>query len=330
MKLIPNTTRAWIVCAILTIAACAPVAPRSQRISKAPAQATADDVLSKPPDLVALAPFPVMMMTAQDDAGRYFSVASKVTFELLADGRLSRLAAAEGEPLLHYGDDESADATCTAHGGGWNQRTSWFPYTAIFVRGGRLAGAQSASGEALRALPLSKTAGANHNGVLYTGSDAREIEYSYLPCVGSTRVDEGSRLDRYLRSDDRLQVIEAGKPTWLTLPQPFVPYVLVRYEAGAMIPVPMRIVLVTVDLLERRVVVQLQATLAQSPRVRKLEVRAVLPDGEPGADESEDRYRQRTRALLDDLEQCEAPVLQAIEPCANAARRPDSLIFVRP
>ena len=145
------------------------------------------------------------------------------------------------------------------------------------------------------------------------------------------RVEAGQRLDGYLAGSDRLVLRDTSNRTVsVVLPQPFAPFVLERYESGERVPVPMRIVLATVDLVERRLVLQLQATLPQVPAIRVLEVRAVLADGSPGEGESLQRYTERTRATLDDLARCAAPVEQAIEPCADPARAVDPRIFAPP
>jgi hypothetical protein len=273
--------------------------------------------------LVVHAPFASFMMTATDQAGDYYSVVSKATWSIEGDGTL-RLVGEGAEPVIG-GLDETGDFDCGAHGGGFNQRTAWFPYTALFVRGGTLLEVAPARGAApaLRVLSLE----AEDGSMIYRGESARAPEYSFIPCVGAHRVESGHRLDGYLAGNDRLVLRDpAGRSIRLALPQPFMPFVLARYRSGAIIPVPMRIVLASVDVVERRVVVQLQATLARAPAIRVLEVRAVLPGGAPEEGEALARYAERTRALLDDLAGCAAPIEQAIEPCADPTRRPDPLI----
>ena len=314
--------------AALALAACAP----------APVTTTRADPEQDPPppiapaearlaELVVHAPFPSFMMTATDQAGDYYSVVSKVTWSINGDGSL-RLVGEGAEPVIG-GADETGDFDCGTHGGGFNQRTAWFPYTALFVRGGTLRDAASAQGarHVLRSLSVA----AEDGSMIYRGESARTPEYSFIPCVGAHRVETGHRLDGYLGGNDRLVLRDAsGRAVRITLPQPFAPFVLARYQSGEMIPVPMRIVVASVDLVERRVVVQLQATLAQAPAIRVLEVRAVLPGGEPGEGEPLALYAERTRALLDDLARCAPPVEQAIEPCADPARVPDPRIFPPP
>ena len=270
-------------------------------------------------------PFRAYMMTAEDAAGTYYSVGAKLTFTMESDGTLE-LAQGDDEPTITAQTDESTDFECMEHGGGYNQRTAWFPYTAIFVRGGALERVRSAEGGVRKLRALSKE---EDGSAKYLGEFPRPVEYSFVPCVGKHRVDPGLRLDSYLDGKDRLLLRMAnGKPMNLRLPQPFVPFLLARYRSGAMIPVPVRIVVASIDLLDRRVVLQLQSTVAMSPPVRKLELRAVMKDGEAAADESAARYRERTRAVIDDLARCGRPVDQAIEPCADPTRKPDMRIFL--
>lgn len=325
-----RAARAIAVAATLGLAACAsaPTSTTTERAAPAgetpPAIAPAEQPLA---ELVVHAPFQSFMMTATDQAGDYYSVVSKVTWSIADDGSL-RLVGAGAEPVIG-GTDETGDFDCGAHGGGFNQRTAWFPYTAFFVRGGALREVVPAQGgrPALRTLSVE----AEDGSMIYRGESARTPEYSFIPCVGAHRVAAGQRLDGYLAGSDRLVLREAsGRTLQLALPQPFAPFVLARYRDGGRVPVPMRIVLATVDLVERRLVLQLQATLAQAPAIRALEVRAALAQGTPGEGESPERYAERTRALLDDLARCPAPVQQAIEPCADPARTVDPLIFAPP
>lgn len=316
------------IAATLALAACVPApgtATRPQPVQDAqPAIAPAEAPL---PVLVVHVPFPTFMMTATDQAGDYYSVVSKATWSIASDGSL-RLLGDGAEPVIG-GNDGVGDFECGKHGGGFNQRTAWFPYTAVFVHGGTLLEVSPLHGAKppLRALSIE----AEDGSMIYRGEGARTPEYSYIPCVGATRVERGHRLDGYLDASDRLIVRDAeGRAQAIALPQPFAPFVFARYQDGAMIPVPMRIVVASVDLAARRVVMQVQATLGQSPAIRVLEVRAVLPDGVPGEGESLARYAERTRALLADLARCRAPVEQAIEPCADPTRAPDPLIYIAP
>jgi hypothetical protein len=307
---------------VAALAGCAAPAPREAEVSDAHAAPAAAPAV---PELAAYGPFRMQLLGAEDAAGEYWSVVSKATFALAADGSLRLVE--PGEPLLDAADAARGDA-CTAHGAGHNQRTAWFPYTAVFVRGGRLARIEGAGGAALPTRPLGPNAQDGGATVIHTGADARAAEYGFVPCVGAQRVQDGVRLDGYFAAGDALVVASAsGAPLRIALPQPFAPFVLARYRNGAMIPVPLRIVVAAVDLDAGRVVLQLQTTLVRSPPLRKLELRAVLPDGGPDASETPARYRERTQALLGDLARCTPPRAHAIEPCADPRRWPDPLIF---
>lgn len=290
--------------------------PRAEVANDAPAA----------PELMAYGPLRMLLLSGEDAAGSYYSVVSKATFAIDAQGRLTLLGQG-GEPLLDAKTDPSVSYDCRAHGASYNQRTTWFPYTALFVRGGTLARVDGNEGKRpLR--PLSADAESAGATMSYAGTGAREPEYSYAACVGPHRVAQGDRLDGYLAASDRMTIRDAvGKRMTLALPQPFAPFVLARYHSGAIIPVPMRIVVATIDLAERRVVLQLQATLSRTPPLRKLELRAVLDDGKPDPGESAARYRERTQALLGDLARCAPPRVHAIEPCADPQRLPDPRIF---
>ena len=312
---------------MLALAACAPA---TSNVSKraAESEAVAPDAAVVEPvriaEFVSHGPLNAFLLTAEDAAGAYYSVVAKASFTIGADGALS-LIESGGEPTIGIDTDNATDFDCTAHGGGYNQRTAWFPYTALFVHGGSLEKVTTAKG----ATQIQRVLSLDSDGsVVYRGADARATEYSFVPCAGAQRAEPGVRLDTYLGADDRLMLRKAnGQRLRLRLPQPFAPFVLARYEDGAMIPVPMRIVIASVDLAERRVVLQLQTTIAMSPPIRQLELRAVLPQGEPGEGESPERYRERTSVLLADLATCAPPLAQAIEPCANSSRRPDPRIF---
>ena len=300
-------------------------------VMHAAAQSDSGDTVSQANDDNAVAQFEsfgsfrAYMMTAEDAAGTYYSVGAKLTFTMESDGTLE-LAQGDDEPTITAQTDESTDFECMEHGGGYNQRTAWFPYTAIFVRGGALERVRSAEGGVRKLRALSKE---EDGSAKYLGEFPRPVEYSFVPCVGKHRVDPGLRLDSYLDGKDRLLLRMAnGKQMNLRLPQPFVPFLLARYRSGAMIPVPVRIVVASIDLLDRRVVLQLQSTVAMSPLVRKLELRAVMKDTEPADDETAARFRERTRAVIDDLARCGRPVDQAIEPCADPTRKPDMRIFL--
>ena len=266
-------------------------------------------------------PFGMVLLTAEDRYGEYFSVSTKISFAFDARGVLK--LADTHEPVIGADDDPKDDHTCTDKGGGYNQRPTWFPDTAIFLRGGALQAVELAGGKRATQLPLS----ADEETMMVIGQAAREVEYAWTPCVGRHRVDKGHRLDGFLPRGAALAVKPVrGAAIKLRMPEGVVPHLLLRYQQGAMIPVPMRPVLATVDVEARRLVVQYQATFPVRPALRVVELRAVLPEGKPSAGETPQRYRERTDALLNDLRGCAAPT-RPMEPCATPTRRPDRRIF---
>jgi hypothetical protein len=297
----------------------------------APAAAAAASAQADP-EVANLTPLPSLLLIGEDDAGRYYSMVAKASFAIEADGRLRLIDHGEGsamEPMAPEADmqDENMSTQCKPYGAVANQRTTWFPYTGVFVHGGTLLGAR-APGQALALKPLTEHEGAQ---MMYTGKDADATEYYWAPCVGARQVASGWRLDGYLGDGGQLRVrgdrLRKGRTLDLKLPQPFAPFVLVRYRSGAMIPVPMRTVLATVDLAAQRVVLQFQSTYAVEPAIRKMELRLIVPGSRPSEGETAARLAERTQAQLRDLAGCAAPRGQAIEPCADPRRMPDPLIF---
>ncbi|TLY49646.1 MAG: hypothetical protein E6K53_13030 [Gammaproteobacteria bacterium] len=275
------------------------------------------------PQVVNLTPFPVLLLTGDDAAGHYYSLVAKATFSIREDGALQLLG--DGERVIDRDPDPSKEHDCESSGAAINQITTWFPYTGFLIEGGKLEEVKTSSG---KKMPLRSLTDDGSGAMQYRGPQVRTPEYYYAPCVGVHHVSTGWRLDDYLPSNARIRIKPAsGAPLDLTLPQPFVPFVLLRYVSGAMIPTPMRVVLVTVDLPQRRVVLQYQGTFATIPALRKVEFRGIFPGGKPASDETAERYEQRTQATLDDLAQCAPPRVLAIEPCANASRIPNLAIF---
>ena len=305
-----------------------PSQPRDQPRPEAPARAVSEAPRADP-EVANLTPLPSLLLIGEDQAGRYYSMVAKATFTIEADGRLrlaDQGAGQGGEPMAPEADmqDENMSTQCKPYGAVANQRTTWFPYTGVFVHGGALAGVR-AGNQALGTKVLTEHEGAQ---MLYAGKDADATEYYYAPCVGAQRVSRGWRLDRYLPDGGQLRVrADNGRILNLQVPKPFAPFVLVRYQSGAMIPVPMRAVLATVDLAERRVVLQFQGTYAVEPAIRKMELRLIVPGSRPSEGETAARHAERTQAQLRDLARCAPPKGHAIEPCANPQRRPDPLIF---
>jgi hypothetical protein len=314
-----NYIHCYLPILILTLSACSEVAKNNT----APSADETSSIAPTTPRVVNMTPFPSLLLIGDDAAGHYYSLVTKATFSIREDGALQLLST--GEALVTQDPDPKNERDCEATGAAINQITTWFPYTGIFVDGGKLEKVKTTSGAKM---PLRALVDDGSGVMQYRGPRARKPEYYYAPCIGERRVNAGWRLDDYLPLDARIYVTPInGNPIGLTPPQPFVPFVLLRYHSGAMIPVPMRIVLATIDLLENRVVLQYQSTFATTPALRKIELRGIWSEGKPSSGETAKRYAQRTQATLDDLAQCAPPRDLAIEPCATASRHPNPLIF---
>ncbi len=309
--------------AVLLLSACA--ASSGGKIS----EAEVDSDTTKPMDVVNYTPFPGILLMCNGNCSTstgkdYFAWNIKLSFDFDSQGnvRLSK----QQEPALSQDDDPAIDSICGENGSPGNQRNTWFPYTGIFVRGGVPVSISDTDQAHLNLIRLSDI----EEGLkMVVGEQARDVEWAYYPCVGPNRVEAVYRLDGYLPENSVMELVsETGEHLHLSLPTPTQPFVLLRYRSGAMIPVPMRPVMITIDLIERRLVAYYQATFADAPPLRKIELRAVLPGQTPVEGESPERFVERKEAILGELRGCTAPV-KPIEPCATPERRPDMRIFSR-
>ncbi len=321
-----KTSSRLIFLTALTLSAC---------VTKPPTTDEAPGTLTEPqedqleaPEMVNYTPFPGILLSGRcadhecASPTEYFSWSVKVSFDFDQRGRLK--VSEQQEASLSMNDAPEQDRQCSKKGASFNQRTTWFPYTGIFVRGGTLQSVKDVAGAALEQRPLGTI---EDDEMAVIGKAARKIEYSYVPCVGKHRVSAGARLEGFLPRGARLFVKpETGRSLELSLPDPIEPWVLLRYRSGAMIPVPMRPVMVTVDMMERRLVIYYQSTFPAAPPLRKIELRAILPDQVPAQDETPEHHRQRTDAALRELRRCPIPQ-RPMELCATPDRRPDRRIF---
>ena len=227
------------------------------------------------------------------------------------------------EDFINEHTPVASDHHCQSWGAGYNQRTVWFPDTAVLVAGGHLTAAQRASGQPVRLYALDWI---NENGDMAPSRpDTREAAYYRVPCVGATRVQGGFATDvaAPLQAGDRLWVrgTSAGaRPITLTLPvAPFV--VLEPHRAADALDrfgiAPMRLVLATVDMPRRRLVLHWQATAPQQPALR-------LVTYERWTAEARDTHGKPFPAAMRHvierhLSAC-PPAAQPPEPCAQPAR----------
>jgi hypothetical protein len=307
--------------AVLLLSACA--SSSGSKVSEVDVDTT------KPMEVENFTTFPGILLLCNgkcsEASGKdYFAWNIKLSFDFDSQGNV-RLAKKQ-EPALNDDDDPAMDSVCGENGSPGNQRNSWFPYTAFFVRGGEAISISDVDQKQLNLIRLIDIEGGQK---MVVGEQARDIEWAYYPCVGPNQVESAYRLDGFLPSNSVMDLIsDDGVSLHLSLPSPMEPFVLLRYRSGAIIPVPMRPVMITVDLFEHRLVVYYQSTFADVPPLRKIELRAILPGQTPEEDESPERFVERTEAMLGELRGCPAPV-NPIEPCATPDRRPDMRIFSR-
>ncbi len=246
----------------------------------------------------------------------------KVTFDIDKNDELS--ISQQQEPALTNEDDVVQDALCGEKGSTGNQRNAWFPYTGIFVYGGDIDAIKYTGTEPMTLFALSEIEGGQ---MMVINENKERVEWAFFPCVGPKRVDRGYRLNSFLpRGSVLVLTSESGVKRELGFPSPDETYVLLRYRSGAMIPVPMRPVIVTIDLVGGKLVVYYQTTFAVSPPLRKVELKALLSDQGPTEGETEDEFQTRRQAIINDLNNCPVPE-KPIENCANPNRRPNWRIY---
>ena len=316
--------RKLAVLAALTafLSGCATPTTTSKAEPAAPAPWAASDVASKPPEQRNYTGAPTLLLTGEDQWGAYYSVQTKLTYTYNAQGKLT--PSQDHEPMIDGDTPFDQDTRCSAHGGGLNQRTTWFPDTAVFVHKGSLSAIRTPQKERMPLLPLTV---ANRSQMRVVGENARNVEMAYVPCVGAQRVSAGHRTIGFAGLGSELEVATpSGKSLRLTLPTRPLPFLLLRYHTGAMIPAPMRISLITVDTERKRVVLQFQTTALMKPAMRVIEWRLLTEGEQPSKSETVQRYRERTDATAKELAKCPAP-LHPPEPCASANRWPDQKIF---
>lgn len=313
---------ATLVALLLKACATSPLEPSREA-------SPAEPPLPVGPETVNFTPMPAVLLTCEGECSAvvgqgYYTWNAKLSFDIDSRGRLSVSRQQEG--ALSASDDPALDKVCGDKGSIGNMRNTWFPTTAIFVHGGTLNGVRDADRKRLKITPLTAIEGGE---MMVVGKAARDVEWSYVPCVGAQRVEAGHRLDGFLPPGAVLSVKPGkGQALNLSLPSPTEPYVMLHYRSGEMIPVPMRPVIVSVDLVQRRMVVHYQSTFPVAPALHTIELRAIVAGQGPGEGETRAAFQQRTKAALDDLWSCPVPLVP-IEACANPARRPDPRIFSR-
>ena len=280
----------------------------------APSAPVPQDEARPPHRVVNNTPLPHVTLTGIEKFGEYTSLVLKMTWVFDERGRM-RLEEAAQEPIIDVRTPTDQETACKPHGAAFNQRTTWFPDTGLFLSGARWAGVKTAAGQPRPLVALSEGDG----GVMsVAGAQAREIEYGYVPCVGERRVREGHRTVGYVAPGDWLEVLPAGAkaPLRLQIPADPAPYVALRFAGRAtqQALMPGRIVLLTLDVARRRLVLQYQATVAMRPQVAQATWDVTMPD--PMLSKLDGNGAQRQRAVKDYLAACIAPN-KPMDPCAN-------------
>lgn len=302
-----------------------PVASGAEPAGKTTSSAKAAQAFR--PTVTNLTHFPEVLLVCDGtcSAGTgsdYYTLSTKLSFDIDRMGGLT--ISGRSEPSMTLEDDPSQDRVCSEKGGAGNQRSTWYPDTAIFVRGGYLVSVRNADKKRQKLFRLSET---DRGDMKFTGKKARDTESAFVPCVGPHRVNTGFRLDGFLPQDAVMAVRTRQRRLMrISLPDPTEPYLVMHYLSGAVIPVPLRPVVVTIDIAEQRLVVYYQSTFGVDPLLSKIELRSILPYQTPSEGESDAQFSERTHALLTDLRTCAIPT-KPVEACATPERQPNPRIF---
>ncbi len=130
----------------------------------------------------------------------------------------------------------------------------------------------------------------------------------------------------YIRAGDTISVTAGGRAIRFMIPKLFSPYLLARYETGAMMPTPMRADTIVVDLDMQTMSVVYRTTIPTVPPVRVGEFRLIVDPTEsyPGSSLAETRARfEEQQSYLHACPISESP----IEPCAVPDRLPARAFF---
>lgn len=295
-------------------------------VSKPPVAGCPDGGCVQVPRQRNLTGQPALLLAGESSAGAYWSFGLKTTYSFDAQGRLTLLTGDDAEPMIDHSTPAADAEECRAWGSAYNQRTTWFPDTAIFVDGGKLTGVRRGSKSEPRRTLVASSKDAR---TVTVRQNPKPTEYWRVPCVGSQRVKGGWRTDTLLAGGDRLIVRPAkGKEIVLRIPAAPAPYMLLAYSdtgrpsAGAIVAVPMRVVLATVDTAQRRLVLQWQATAAREPTVHDAAWALTVPeDGRAALPEARRAFASH---VAEHLARCPLPKTPMNE-CASPERalKPD-------
>ena len=274
----------------------------------------------RPPQVQNLTPFPHLTLAGVDQFGEYTSLALKISYALLPDGQLLPLRG-EQEPMVDEHTPIEHNFECKSHGARFNQVTTWYPDTGLFVRGAQLAGVLDRAGQARSLLELHKR---EHGLMGEIGSHPQSLVYTYVPCVGEHRVEQGVRTEGYLAPGDRLQLqTDGGAELSVVLPDYPRPVVWLDFaDRSARAIAPAELVLLTVDVPRQRVVAQYQLTVAMRPPVREATWSVVLPSA---ALTDHPEHQQINAAVADLISRCE-PSTRPMPSCTFPHQRLPALL----
>ena len=276
-----------------------PAAPRS-----APPMGVPENIDEIFPEIQSYLPFPSLLAASELDDGRWFYTGMvKVTMEL-RQGRLVFLS--DQEPLHNSYEcyAECPDAYMTI-----DDQAAFRSQAELYLRPASLAVAEDA----------------------YLAIDgARFPIHSTGGCAGLSG-RPGLTLTPYLRDGAEIELVglKEHEDLRFRLPEPFVPFVFVRYHTGAIIPGPTRLDTFTVDAEKKRVILVYRTTFWPEPSIRKVEFRAIVPHDlekrASGSETIEERDR-RNAATVAYLRQGASPDGPG-EPCIDAGLRPPMEIY---
>lgn len=275
--------------ATLLLAACAPLPP---------ADAPTGQGDPRPPVVENLTPFPNLSLTGVDQFGEYSALGLKITYVLQDDGQL--VPELEGqEPMIDEHTPTDQPYACKTYGARYNQTTTWFPDTGVFVRGARVTALLGREGQPR---PLVALAEGDQGVMAVAGPQARALEYGYVPCVGAHRVEAGVRSVGHMEPGERLQLEVPkgqGGPQEVILPEHPRPVVWLDFAGRtARAIAPADLVLLTVDVPRRRVVAQYQLTVAMQPQVALARWTVVLPQAALARDAALQQVNQAVAELI--------------------------------
>jgi hypothetical protein len=151
-------------------------------------------------------------------------------------------------------------------------------------------------------------------------SNDRKVPLSQTEWVSDTRNFGLVALVPYLEPND-IFTVSTGKSTLtFAIPPLFAPFVLPRYESGAMMPTPLRADTIVIDLDSRRMSVIYRSTLPAEPPLRKIEFRLITDPIEPWANHTLAATRAKFMSQQRYLLSCPVPKTP-IEECALPGRR---------